>query len=397
MEMPELGWWVAALVTVTLLVAVSWWAHIRFWVQLLSVEMAYDSVERLPTADGSAIELRHVPRPSAAEPAAGLPPILMVHGLGANHRNSDLHPDSSLARHLAGTGRDVWVVTLRSGLRGLRRRDRRLVHFSAILRHDLPCAVDAVCQRTGASQVDYIGYSMGGMLLYAGIDRSVPAERIRRAVFIASPAFVAPPLKVLRTFRYWPNRLIPGLPLRVMARTWAFLVARKAAPKVFGNRRNVSPLMARVALVDAIANVPARLQADFARWAFTDGLIRVDGEHVLERLEHVQTPALFLAGTVDTLAPAHSVRLAYEAWGKNHPDVRKDWRLMGRSEGYRGNYGHGDFLVGVNVHDEVFVPVTRYLAEVDAEVRSPASRPGETQDGALSSNVDGPSKQAPVH
>ena len=45
-----------------------------------------------------------------------LPPVLLVHGVGANHRNNDLHPDFSLARHLAALGRDVWLLTLRSGL-----------------------------------------------------------------------------------------------------------------------------------------------------------------------------------------------------------------------------------------------------------------------------------------
>ncbi|MFW6023526.1 MAG: alpha/beta fold hydrolase [Myxococcota bacterium] len=361
--MSQLGGWISVAVGLFLLLVLSWWAHLRYWLRLLSIELDYDSVERLPTEDGSAIELRHIAARSGVSKASALPPVLMVHGLGANHRNSDLHPDASLARHLATTGRDVWLLTLRSGLGGLRRRDRRRVFFAAILRHDLPMAIEAVCERARASQVDYIGYSMGGMLLYAGIDRTVPASRIRRAVFIASPAFVAPPLGILHVFRRWPNHRIPGLPLRLIARTWAFMVARKAAPKVFGNRRNVSPVLARTAMVSVIEDVPGPLQADFARWAFADGFIRVDGENVLERLDEVRVPALFLAGPVDTLAPPSSVRYAYEAWGRNHPDVRKEWRLYGRSEGYAGNYGHGDFLVGAHVDTEVFPPITEFLAE----------------------------------
>jgi hypothetical protein len=39
----------------------------------------------------------------------------MVHGLSANHRNNDLIPDHSIARHLRAHGRDVWLLTLRSG------------------------------------------------------------------------------------------------------------------------------------------------------------------------------------------------------------------------------------------------------------------------------------------
>lgn len=364
MSWPEASWWWIALAAFVVVLVAAWWMHVRFWTWLLAVDMEYDRVERLPTADGSAIELRRI---APAEEAAGsdpsLPPVLMVHGLGANHRNSDLHPQASLARHLSEHGRDVWLLTLRSGLGGLSRKDRRRVFFAAILRYDLPLAVDTVCARTGSDAVDYIGYSMGGMLLYAGIGRTVPQERIRRAVFIASPAFVAPPVKVLRTLRYWPERFIPGLPLRLLARTWAFVVGRKPAPKVFGNRRNVSPILARTAMVTVIEDIPARLQADFARWAFADGLIRVDGEDVTERLEKVRSPALFLAGAVDVLAPPQSVARAYEAWGKDVQGVHKEWLLFGRANGYAGNYGHGDFLVGAQVHDEVFPPITRFLEE----------------------------------
>src|SRR5689334_2995779 len=90
------------------------WAHLRFWTRRLTLSLEYASSEQILTPDGATIELRRVPIPGAAKKAA-LPPVLLVHGLGANHRNQDLHPDFSLARYLAARGRDVWLLTLRSG------------------------------------------------------------------------------------------------------------------------------------------------------------------------------------------------------------------------------------------------------------------------------------------
>ena len=107
------------------------WGHLRFWVARLSLPLPYAVEEVLQTQDGARIELRRVPRPGDGATRSGLPPVLLVHGLAANHRNQDLHPDCSLARHLAASGRDVWLLTLRSG-RALRWAERKQARFAAM-------------------------------------------------------------------------------------------------------------------------------------------------------------------------------------------------------------------------------------------------------------------------
>ena len=54
--------------------------------------------------------------------------------------------------------------------------------------HDLPTAVAAILERTDAPQVDYVGFSMGGMLLYASLGHTLPAAQVRRVaiMFFAS-------------------------------------------------------------------------------------------------------------------------------------------------------------------------------------------------------------------
>src|SRR5436305_5201673 len=77
------------------------WAHLRYWTKKLELALDYADLVILDTPDGASIELRRVPIPATATKRDDLPPVLLVHGLAANHRNQDVHPDYSLARYLA--------------------------------------------------------------------------------------------------------------------------------------------------------------------------------------------------------------------------------------------------------------------------------------------------------
>src|SRR5690606_337169 len=82
-------------------------AHVAYWHRRFFVPADYEREQVLETEDGCTIVLRRLPRPDGE--IVG-PPVLMVHGLGANHRNNDLVPDHSIARHLRARGRDVWLL-----------------------------------------------------------------------------------------------------------------------------------------------------------------------------------------------------------------------------------------------------------------------------------------------
>ncbi|AUX20122.1 lipase [Sorangium cellulosum] len=383
------GAYLLAALALAVLAAIALWAHLYYWVKRLTLPLEYCAEEVLETGDGARIELRRVPRPPTATEQPDLPPILLVHGLAANHRNQDIHPDYSLARHLAALGRDVWLLTLRSG-RLLTRVERRSVRFSAMAQHDLPCAVDAVLKRTGARSLDYVGFSMGGMLLYAALGRSVASEQIRRVVIVGSPGRLVAPTRLLpyvpgrllpgvplRLIRHVPGRLLPGVPLRLMARSVAFASEWVPTPlhHAVANPRNVPPGVTRLALVNCIEDIPAALNADFATWLASDGEIRVNGERVLDGLASVAAPALFIAGSADRIAPVSSVRAAFDAWGRDHPESPKRFVVLGRDFGAREDYGHGDLAVGAYTGAELFEPIARFLGpdqqEQPADVAGP--------------------------
>jgi polyhydroxyalkanoate synthase len=327
-------------------------AHVTFWTRRLARAVEYAETLRLPTPDGSAFELRHL-RPQG-EPHAT--PVLLVHGIAINHRNMDSDAQWSLARMLAASGRDTWLLTLRSGRSDLTWAERRAARFSAMAHHDVPLAVQEVLRRTGASSLDYIGFSMGGMLAYATLGRTVPEAQVRRAVIIGSPGRVVTGLPVPR----WLARLpFPGVPLRWPSRAFAFASEWLHTPihSQIVHMRNVAPGLTRHTLVDAVQDIPAGLLQEFAQWAAHGGAITVDGVNVLVALRKVNVPVQFFVGTVDRLGPASAVQVAYEAWGADS-GVAKRLTILGRAHGQAEDYGHADLAIGMRAPTE-FYPLIR--------------------------------------
>ena len=331
----------------TLLVAaavvslVAAWLHYRYWVGRFSLELDYTLVERVPTEDGSAVELRRLPGGEGST----APPVLLVHGLALNHRNNDLREDLSLGRHLAREGRDVWLLTLRSGRDDLRWREERAATFEAMARHDLPVGVREVLSRTGAAQLD------------------------RRAVTIGSPARVRPPLAMLALVaRMLPHWLVPTLRLRLASRMIAFAAewVHTPAHRWIYNVENVEPGLAAQALVNGFVNIPSGLAKEFVRWARDGGDVRFERTPVTETLRAVSTPALLVAGRDDRLAPPDCVALAFDAWGADVGSVDKQMIVAGVDEGCAADYGHGDLAIGRFADQDVFDPVARFLAARDA-------------------------------
>lgn len=344
------------------LLATATWAHLRYWVRRLTLALPYLTTETLPTPDGSRIELRRVPVPPGVE-AAALPPVLMVHGVGANYRNNDLSPDHSLARHLAARGRDVWLLNLRSGLGGWTRAEAGRVRFAAMVEQDVPLGVAAVLARTGAAQVDYVGFSMGGMLLYAALGRTLPEAQVRRVVIIGSPARVRAPALLLPLLRRVPRWLVPAGRGKRAAQAVAFAVDWVGTPvhRLFYNPRNVLAGVAATALVNMVEDIPAPLNADFLEWAVADGAIRVHGARALDGLAGITVPALFFAGHADRMARPEDVHAAFEAWGSAAVGVEKRFLLLGTDGGFRADYGHGDLAMGAYAVDELFGPIALFL------------------------------------
>lgn len=347
--------WIGFGLAALLLVLVASYLHYRYWVGRFTLSLEYELLVRVPTDDGSAIELRRLP----AFERSG-PPVLLVHGIAVNHRNNDIREDLSLGRHLAKKGRDVWLLTLRAGREDLSWSEERRASYERMARYDVPRAVDEVLARTGASALDYVGFSMGGMLVYAAIGRFIRPEKIRKVVVMGSPASVQPPLAMLSMIaRLTPSWILPTLRLRIASRMFAFAAEWVATPihRWVYNPDNVERGVPTHLLVNGFVNIPATLASEFVRWAADGGVVRYGDEPVTEGLRNVDRPALFIAGKGDRVAPPASVALAYEAWGGRD----KTMRVIGIETGAAADYGHGDLAIGRFAEQDVFDPVVAFL------------------------------------
>lgn len=352
---------VLALLALALFLVLAW-LHYRYWVSRFTLELEYEELVRVPTEDGSAIELRRLPGP-IDRPRSG-PPVLLVHGLALNHRNNDVREDLSLARHLSRVGRDAWLLTLRVGRDDLGWSEERRASYERMARFDVPLAVDEVLRRTGAPALDYVGFSMGGMLLYAAGGRFIPQEKLRKVVIIGSPASIQPPLALLSVAaRLIPHWFVPTLRLRLASRMLAFASEWIATPihHWIYNPANVERGLAPFVMVNGFVNIPAKLASELVRWAAQGGDVRFGGEPVTTTLAAMDRPALFIAGAADRIAPPASVALAYEAWGGRD----KSMRIVGVKSGASVDYGHGDLAIGRFACDDVFEPVAAFLRQGD--------------------------------
>ncbi len=355
--------WILLSLAMAVLVLALAWLHYSYWVKRFTLDLAYELEERVATPDGSAIVLRRIP--ASEEHGRDGVPVLLVHGLAFNHRNHDMRDDLSLGRHLAHGGRDVWLLTLRSGRADLSFREERRTTFEAMARYDLPIGVDEVLRRTGADVLDYVGFSMGGMLLYAAVGRTVATSKLRRVSIIGSPAKIQPPFAILSTLaRFVPHSIVPTMRLRFVSRFFSFAAEWLTTPlhHWIYNPRNVEPGMPTHALVNGFANIPGKLAAEFVRWTADGGVVRFEDSRVTDTLRAIDRPVLFIAGAMDRLAPPAAVALAFEAWGADC-EVEKEMRIAGIDHGAAADYGHGDLAIGRFAEQDVFEPVLAFLGD----------------------------------
>jgi pimeloyl-ACP methyl ester carboxylesterase len=233
-------------------------------------------------------------------------------------------------------------------------------------RYDVPVGVDEVLARTGADRLDYVGFSMGGMLMYACLGRFVSPDELRRVVIIGSPARIRPPLAMLaQVARIVPHWIVPTLRLRIVSRFMAFGAELIHTPihRWIYNPENVDRGVAAHSLVNGFVNIPGGLAREFVRWSSDGEAVRYAGTPVTETLRDAPTPVLFVAGADDRLAPVEAVKLAHDAWGADAGGTPKRLLVAGVEQGAAADYGHGDLAIGRFAEQDVFEPVSEFLEE----------------------------------
>jgi pimeloyl-ACP methyl ester carboxylesterase len=326
------------------------------------------------TADGWRLGVRHY-RPKHPDP--GKLPVVLCHGLGLNATFWTL-TDSHLPAQLTARGYEVYVFDIRGSgenahlgkhdrinavLRQtiLRERGERGWTVDDLVRYDVPAILDYVKKETGKDRVNWIGHSLGGMLVFPYLELAADSERVANFVGMGSTIIQAKTpqgdmlaanrgLRVLTLFAS-PGRL--GRPLAFFKVPGMERIDRFYYSNENVDRRTISRFYGYT-LEDTGPGALRQLAPylEFGHMLSADGRIDYSA-----RLGEITVPTLLIAGDGDIMSDVPSTELTL--CGLASPD--KTLMRFGKSRGNVADYGHCDLVWSRYAPKEIFPPLIDWL------------------------------------
>lgn len=342
------------------------------------------SREYAVTADGWHLGVRRI-RPERPDPDKL--PVVLCHGLGLNGTFWTIAGGNHLPKQLAEHGYEVFIVDMRGsgashrdGLVGKINRALRETPFLEVnegrwtmddeAKYDVPAILDHVQKVTGKKQVNWVGHSLGGMLMFAYLETSDRPERIANFVAMGCPVVVAdaPNLELWKANRS----------LRILLRF--FSTARIARPmmiarppglekidKFYYSAENVDKRTVSRFYGYTLENPGRGALKQLERYVRDGHLLSADASFdYAAHLDRVKTPTAVIAGEGDILANMRSSLWTFERLGS--PD--KTLLRFGKREGDAADYGHCDLVWSRHAAGELFPPLVDWL-----DRRQPGPKP----------------------
>ncbi len=356
------------LLVLLLMLAVYGWLG-AFWRKRYFFEPGYEQIHYVSTGDGWRVALyRYEP-----EERKHATPVLLCHGLGANRFNFDLGEEKSLARYLQKHGYEVWLLELRG--RGLSRRVKKGGHgyshpyvVDDYVRKDASAAIAHVKKKTGAERVHWVGHSMGGLILYA-ILQGEEADRIASGTAVASPGSFASFRKIPLMFFFFRSlRFLPRVHQAFLAAGFAPLwaILPRSMQQLVINPLNTEPLIVKRALCYLVSDMSRGEVLQFNDCIESGEFRTYDGKQSYEaRMDSIRRPLMMMAGTRDFFCLPENMQGIYDRISSE----KKRFVVLGKREGHREEYGHGDLLVGRHCEEEVFPKILGWLEENEGDAQ----------------------------
>jgi pimeloyl-ACP methyl ester carboxylesterase len=341
------------------------------------------------TLDGWKLSLfRYKP----ASVGKGKAPVILCHGLSYNAYFWDIDDEHSLAQYLAASGYDTWSVSLRGAGRSTKSGlsvIRNIITVTANMEDlpnqiaqtsfdfdkinwtvddhatfDVPAIIDYVKKTTGSSRVNWVGHSMGGMLMYAYLPLGEQQENVNAFVAVGSPPVFPSPLNdVLEIFKKHPEIIkISNLAVARKASSFVEGMAGGDVPThvnaLFYSRPNMDRAVIQRIFFEATEDIAPGVLNQILESVRRGSFVSADGKRdYAEGIRKIRTPTLFIMGPLDNMAPPESVRYAYD----NIAAREKALRLFGTINGYSANYGHSDLILGKSARKDVYPYIVNWL------------------------------------
>ena len=227
--------------------------------------------------------------------------------------------------------------------------------------YDVPAILDYIKQETGHDRINWVGHSLGGMLLFPFLELSPEAWRIASFMGMGSTVTLAdvPQRDMLRANRG----------LRILARIVS--TGRLGRPLMFVR----FPGLDRIdQFYYTSSNVDKRTIKRFYGYTLEDpgrsALHQLDPYlefgHLVSadrsidysaRLGEVTVPTLLVAGESDCMSDVPSTELTLAALGSHDKMLMR----FGRRDGHVADYGHCDLVWSRYASKEIFPPMIDWL------------------------------------
>jgi lysosomal acid lipase/cholesteryl ester hydrolase len=326
------------------------------------------------TEDGWRLGVRHY-RPEHPEP--GKLPVILCHGLGLNATFWTI-TDNHLPAQLAARGYDVYVFDIRASGENahLGRCDRINQHLRQtflkehgerswtvddIVKYDLPAILDYVKRETGQDRVNWVGHSLGGMLIFPYLEFAPHPERIANFVGMGSTIVQAkiPQTDMLRANQGLRLLTLVASPGR-LGRPLAYLKVpgMEHIDRFYYSNENVDQLTVSRFYGYTLEDTGAGALRQLAPYLMYGHMLSADrAVDYSAMLGRITTPTLLIAGDGDIMSDVPSTELTLA--GLASPD--KMMMRFGTSNGHVADYGHCDLVWSRYAPREIFPPIIDWL------------------------------------
>ncbi|XP_025198658.1 lipase 3-like [Melanaphis sacchari] len=169
-------------------------------VEIIKINGYAAEIHHVITEDGYILELHQIPSSKSGQKPTRNHPVFLHHAFLSSSAGWVLGgPNTSLSMQLADDGYDVWLANSRGNtyskkhvLLNIKKRAYWNFSLHEIGTYDLPAAIDYILTQTNASQLHYIGYSMGTTVFFImASERPEYQSKIRSQISLAPVAYLS--------------------------------------------------------------------------------------------------------------------------------------------------------------------------------------------------------------
>lgn len=340
------------------------------------------------TRDGWRLGVRHY-RP--AHPDPGKLPVILCHGLGLNATFWTI-TDNHLPAQLTERGYEVYVYDIRASgenarlgrhdrinrfLRGTPFRERGESRWTVddLVLYDMPAILDYVERETGQSRVNWVGHSLGGIMMFPFLELSTEPERIANFVGMGSTIIQAgSPRRDMLAANAGIRGLLSVASAGRLGRPLAFfrMPGMASIDKFYYSVENVDRRTISRFYSYTLEDPGPGALLQFAPYLRHGHMLSADGKiDYSARLGEVTVPALMVAGAGDLISDVPSTRMTFDSLGSED----KTLYVFGKASGHVADYGHCDLAWSRYAPREIFPVVIDWLDHRQPGIRTTPHRP----------------------